>query len=546
LQRSLQDAIKRNNGPQGLVLHERLVSKLNYLKLTKEFEKWDTVAEVHVSLLDTAIRELADADQVSVETTLSNARSTRGSSRLNLNATSITNIQRDVEQLTRSSAYLTNPPEEDTIFAQQMMDEDVESPNRDVLNTSLPTLLVNSFPVSNSNRFYNQGDNMNHGTNNGYPGFQGRGNGDYYGGRGQGRGRGISGRFQGTSTGNFNRPQSQSINCMTCGSTTHTWHQCNLRQTATPAQDINAPMSAEKFMLCPLKLREMTLPQAMEIVQQSTNGGNLKYQSEKYRNHLIDMLQLNNEQKKRANTLLSSNPPTPNTERVIVATCRLALSESVYDSHLTRPTPVYGNYGGKFTYRPQHVFNNKVLAYGRVDLRAAFNDEINAFICTDESAFGPEFDAYVPIEEVDYSKPPHTSSRNGTAMCLMDGGATPTVITKELVELLNLPTEQSYKRLGVVGAFGKLKETETVCWITLTFSGSKQITTMAVVVDQMNSPILIGQTDFKRNLMSHQTEPNYLTFGNHLNPTHIEHLMTEEDIRAFPLNGYIVHTSHTA
>jgi hypothetical protein len=69
---------------------------------------------------------------------------------------------------------------------------------------------------------------------------------------------------------------------------------------------------------------------------------------------------------------------------------------------------------------------------------------------------------------------------------------------------------------------------------------------MAIMVDQMTSPIIIGQTDFRRNLMSHQTEPNYITFGNHLDPTHIEHLMMKEDIRAFPSSGYIVHGSQIA
>jgi hypothetical protein len=56
----------------------------------------------------------------------------------------------------------------------------------------------------------------------------------------------------------------------------------------------------------------------------------------------------------------------------------------------------------------------------------------------------------------------------------------------------------------------------------------------------MNSPVLIGQTDFKRNCISHISSPNILIFGNHLHPSHTEALMSTEDVRASPAIGYVL------
>jgi hypothetical protein len=102
----------------------------------------------------------------------------------------------------------------------------------------------------------------------------------------------------------------------------------------------------------------------------------------------------------------------------------------------------------------------------------------------------------------------------------VDPGSTPTVIRQDLVEALGLLQEQSNVRLGVAGVHGDVK--------------------YAVIVPTMNSPVLIGQTDFKRNCISHISAPNILIFGNHLNPSYTETLMTEEDIRSSPVSGFVL------
>lgn len=129
---------------------------------------------------------------------------------------------------------------------------------------------------------------------------------------------------------------------------------------------------------------------------------------------------------------------------------------------------------------------------------------------------------------------------SSTAVCLIDPGSTPTVIRRDLVEALGLKQETSQVRLGVSGVFGDVRTADTVCWITIKFQCDIKITVMAIIVPNMESPVLIGQTDFKRNHISHISKPNLLIFGNHLEPTHTEHLMTEQDIRSFPLKGYYV------
>jgi hypothetical protein len=115
------------------------------------------------------------------------------------------------------------------------------------------------------------------------------------------------------------------------------------------------------------------------------------------------------------------------------------------------------------------------------------------------------------------------------------------VIREDLAIALGLLQEKSHVRLGVAGVHGDVKYADKVCWITITFQCLIQITVMAVIVPNMNSPVLIGQTDFKRNCISHISSPNILIFGNHLHPSHTEELMTEEDIRSSPSSGYVLH-----
>ena len=94
--------------------------------------------------------------------------------------------------------------------------------------------------------------------------------------------------------------------------------------------------------------------------------------------------------------------------------------------------------------------------------------------------------------------------------------------------------EESNTRLGVVGVFGDIKYTEYVCWVTITLQCLRQITVMAVVVENMSSPFLIGQTDFKHYDISHITRKNLLIFGDHTKPTNTETLMTETEVREYP------------
>jgi hypothetical protein len=60
------------------------------------------------------------------------------------------------------------------------------------------------------------------------------------------------------------------------------------------------------------------------------------------------MLQLNHEQKKeriKHSTALPTEYQGPaSTEQITIATCRLDISTSAYDSDRTKQTPVYGNY----------------------------------------------------------------------------------------------------------------------------------------------------------------------------------------------------------
>jgi hypothetical protein len=105
---------------------------------------------------------------------------------------------------------------------------------------------------------------------------------------------------------------------------------------------------------------------------------------------------------------------------------------------------------------------------------------------------------------------------------------------------LGLLREQSNVQLGIAGVHGDIKYATQICWITITFQCQIQITVMAVIVPSMNSPVLIGQTDFKRNCISHISAPNILIFGNHLQPSHTETLMSEEDIRSSPVNGFVL------
>jgi hypothetical protein len=131
--------------------------------------------------------------------------------------------------------------------------------------------------------------------------------------------------------------------------------------------------------------------------------------------------------------------------------------------------------------------------------------------------------------------------REGSSICLIDGGSTPTVITRKIAEDLGLSQEKSHRKLGVSGVFGDVQQFETICWITITFGDQVQITAMAIVVEHMSSPVLIGQTDFLRNQISHITGINSLIFGNHNDPYHTEKLMTETNLENAPNSGYTLH-----
>jgi hypothetical protein len=255
----------------------------------------------------------------------------------------------------------------------------------------------------------------------------------------------------------------------------------------------------------------------------------MKYQSDVYKTNFMNMLQLNNEQKKRAATASMSQTKSPD---IVVASDNIAISASVNKIH----TPECVVYNASYGQRPQHVFTNEVLAHSLSDIRQATDEEITLHIETNIS------NDICNSTSLSHSpgEPNVVRQLSSTAICLVDPGATPTVIREDLVAALGLLQEQSNIRLGIAGVHGDIKYADKICWITITFQCQVHITVMAVIVPSMNSPVLIGQTDFKRNCISHISAPNILILGNHLHPSHTETLMSEEDIRSSPVNGFVL------
>ena len=214
----------------------------------------------------------------------------------------------------------------------------------------------------------------------------------------------------------------------------------------------------------------------------------------------------------------------------------MAISDSINQIHI----PSFGVYNGSYGPRPRQVFTNSVLAFCDAEVRQATPTEIDTRLqmnATDHNyTYTPETDASMNNTEVNVENSDEYTTVN--AKCHIDPGATPCVIKKSLVEQLGLYMEKARIRLGVVGVFGEVKYAEYVCWVTITFKCQRKITVMAVIVENMSSPFLIGQTDFKHYDISHITKKNLLIFGDHTNSTHTENLMSEAEVRAYPRVGY--------
>jgi hypothetical protein len=131
----------------------------------------------------------------------------------------------------------------------------------------------------------------------------------------------------------------------------------------------------------------------------------------------------------------------------------------------------------------------------------------------------------------------NTRSTEGESICLIDGGATPSAVTWQLVKDLDIPCEESYQRLDVAGVHGDVKTSTTVCWLQIEFQ-DMSITVQAIVVDHLSSPVLLGATDFNRYKMAYQTSAKVITFGDHLRPDHVEPVMTSTEIQNFPKSRY--------
>jgi hypothetical protein len=497
IETSLFDAIENDNGREGRDIKNRLQATIKINALTEEFSSWEHDEATHILLLDASVRELALEDSSSGLGKASVKRRTP----INVNNTSMFEDQLDNEQLNRYSNYLVTYSEEDSQNAQYLMDLDHSTQGTE------EDLQVSSFPMqSGRNNHFQQH----------YPN--------------SGRGNGGSGRFPPS----YNRGQPTSAvhhtSCMSCGGP-HPFTLCAYKMELDPHQS-HTLARVDLYRLDPNKLKQLDYTEAMNIVQSSTNNGNMKYQSETYRTNLNNMLQLNNEQRKRAAIANKNAAQTPD---IVVASCRMAISASVGNNvH----TPPHGFYNGTYGPRPQQKYTNGVLAHSMSDIRQATDAEINLHLATNTSD-NIFMSTPLPTSPASINQ---VSSRqlSSTAICLVDPGATPTVIRQDLATALGLLQEQSHVRLGIAGVHGDVRYVDTVCWITITFQCLVQITVMAVIVPTMNSPVLIGQTDFKRNCISHISAPNVLIFGNHLHPSHTEKLMSEEEIRSSPSSGFVL------
>jgi hypothetical protein len=112
-------------------------------------------------------------------------------------------------------------------------------------------------------------------------------------------------------------------------------------------------------------------------------------------------------------------------------------------------TPAHGFYNGSYGPRPQQVYTNGVLAYSMSVIRQATDEDIDLHISTNTSN-----DIFMSIPNP-LSQPEvnQVSSRqlSSIAVCLVDPGATPTVIRQDLATSIGLLQEQSNVRLGIAG-----------------------------------------------------------------------------------------------
>jgi hypothetical protein len=331
--------------------------------------------------------------------------------------------------------------------------------------------------------------------------------------------------------------------CACCGEEGgHTWETCPHKQTG-PEQHTNAPPSVKKFALDLEKLKMLPLDQSMAVVETSVARGNLKYHAATYVLQLKQQLNINNENRKRHNQKVSASTNiAPQT--VVIGVCRLAISSSTVNQDNSKfvHTPAIG--------RNQLVYSNGVLTHAKGKVYAANKEQILRRLKNDTAQIRPPpwqtsyaRDHDTTSEVTEQNTEMNTRSTEGESICLIDGGATPSAVTWQLVKDLNIPCEESYQRLDIAGVHGDVKTSSTVCWLQIDFQ-DMSITIQAIVVDHLSSPVLLGATDFNRYNMAYQPSSKVITFGDHLRPDHVEPVMTASEIQRFPESGYrILHST---
>jgi hypothetical protein len=610
LQRTLLEAIMRKNGPEGLKLKERLEHKITLLTLKGEYLQWETDPDKHIRLLDEAVRKLheEEKDNLTSNPTVTNSRSRRLGD-IKVHNTSMHEYESATEGLTRRGVSLdgrsvlgnsSDEEDEPEYMEQERMDGHPGIQEQWRLNNidNVDPLMVNSFQYNDQRlhpgaptRDCSKGSGVDNRTGRGpdrnigaghsqdrnggrgynynasYNAGPGRG---YDTGRGYDAGRGTGGRNTGRGNGTGipqGDPTRYHTSCMSCGGS-HAWPVCPFKLEGNTNNNGRIG-EAGRYRMDSAKLFAMELTKALEIVKSSTEQGNMRFQSEETRRSLVDQLKVNQANKNRPTTtatdtttqkpLVSTTQGNPtnqprNTQNITVASCILAISESINNIQ----QPVFGLYNGQWSIRPQLPYSNDVLAHVWASISQATPEQINQELLGHPGNQVPETMTeeilpYLYLEDIPDNTALRTENtasrkseaskgpREGSSICLIDGGSTPTVITRKIAEDLGLSQEKSHRKLGVSGVFGDVQQFETICWITITFGDQVQITAMAIVVEHMSSPVLIGQTDFLRNQISHITGINSLIFGNHNDPYHTEKLMTETNLENAPNSGYTLH-----
>jgi hypothetical protein len=241
-------------------------------------------------------------------------------------------------------------------------------------------------------------------------------------------------------------------------------------------------------------------------------------------------LAIHNENRKRQ--LTKELPQT-----VVIGVCQVAISGSTLRGNEDQfiHTPVLE--------RNQIVYSNSVLAHAKGKVSAANKEQIKKRLENDTSQIRPPSwqTSYARDHQVteitDENTKINTRSTEGESICLIDGGATPSAVTWQLVKDPDNPCEESYQRLDIAGVHGDVKTSSTVCWLQIEFQ-DMSITVQAIVVDHLSSPVLLGATDFNRYKMAYQTSAKVITFGDHLRPDHVEPVMSASEILNFPESGY--------